>query len=147
MHHIREPPEMCGIVGSVGAPQPRGRMEEAVRRLAHRGPDDAGLERHDTAAGEAWLGFRRLSIQDPSPAGHQPMADASGRLRIVYNGEVYNFRALRRELEGKGHAFRTGTDTEVLLAGWSEWGEGLLPRLVGMFAFALLDVVSGELVL
>jgi asparagine synthase (glutamine-hydrolysing) len=138
---------MCGIVGSVGAPQPRARVEEAVRRLAHRGPDDAGIERHDTAAGEAWLGFRRLSIQDPSPAGHQPMADASGRLRIVYNGEVYNFRALRRELEGKGHAFRTGTDTEVLLAGWNEWGEGLLPRLIGMFAFALLDVASGELVL
>jgi asparagine synthase (glutamine-hydrolysing) len=138
---------MCGIVGSVGAPQPRARIEEAVRRLAHRGPDDAGIERHATAAGEAWLGFRRLAIQDPSPAGHQPMADASGRLRIVYNGEVYNFRALRLELEGRGHAFRTGTDTEVLLAGWNEWGPELLPRLVGMFAFAILDVASGELVL
>jgi asparagine synthase (glutamine-hydrolysing) len=75
------------------------------------------------------------------------MADASGRLRIVFNGEVYNFRALRRELEGKGHAFRTGTDTEVLLAGWHAWGPELLGRLVGMFAFAILDVRSGELFL
>src|SRR5262245_714213 len=133
---------MCGVVGCVGAPQPRERVEEAVRRLTHRGPDDAGIERHATAAGEAGLGFRRLAIQDPTPAGYQPMADASGRWRIVYNGEVYNFRALRRELEGKGHVFRTGTDTEVLLAGWNEWGTELLPRLVGMFAFALLDVVS-----
>jgi len=138
---------MCGIVGSVGSAQSRARVEEAVRRLAHRGPDDLGIERHDTPEGPAWLGFRRLAIQDPSPAGHQPMADASGRLRIVFNGEVFNFRELRRELEGKGHAFRTGTDTEVLLAGWHAWGPALLDRLVGMFAFALLDVGSGELFL
>jgi asparagine synthase (glutamine-hydrolysing) len=113
---------MCGIVACVGVAQPRERIEEAVRRLAHRGPDDAGIERHVTVAGEAWLGFRRLAIQDLSPAGHQPMADPSGRWRIVYNGEIYNFRSLRRELEQRGHGFRTGTDTEVLLAGWSEWG-------------------------
>ena len=138
---------MCGIVGCVGAPQPRARVEEAVRRLVHRGPDDAGIERHETAAGEAWLGFRRLAIHDPTPMGHQPMPDPSGRLRIVFNGEIYNFRELRRELEGKGHAFRSGTDTEVLLAGWSEWGVEVLPRLVGMFAFAVLDVTSGDLVL
>ncbi len=138
---------MCGVVGWIGEPQPRERLEEAVRRLEHRGPDDRGLERLDTPAGEAWLGFRRLSIQDPTSRGHQPMADASGRWRIVFNGEVYNFRALRRELEGKGRRFHTGTDTEVLVEGWAEWGEAVLPRLVGMFAFAVLDTTTGELTL
>jgi len=138
---------VCGIVGCVGKRQARERIEEAVRRLAHRGPDDVGIERHETASGEAWLGFRRLAIQDPSPAGHQPMADPSGRLRIVFNGEIYNFRALRGELEQKGHRFHTATDTEVLLAAWREWGTEALHRLVGMFAFAVLDVESGDLVL
>ena len=138
---------MCGVAGWIGRPQPRERVEEAVRRLTHRGPDDLGVERFDTPSGQAWLGFRRLAIQDPSPRGHQPMADASGRWRIVFNGEVYNFRELRRELEAMGRTFHSGTDTEVLVEGWDAWGEDLLPRLVGMFAFAVLDTRSGDLTL
>ncbi|MBW3535533.1 MAG: asparagine synthase (glutamine-hydrolyzing) [Gemmatimonadetes bacterium] len=138
---------MCGVAGWIGGPQPRDRVEEAVRRLTHRGPDDVGVEHLATPAGEAWLGFRRLALQDPSLRGRQPMADASGRWRIVFNGEVYNFPGLRRELEARGRAFRTGTDTEVLVEGWAEWGEALLPRLVGMFAFAILDTLSGDLTL
>jgi asparagine synthase (glutamine-hydrolysing) len=134
---------VCGIFGCVGRPEDPARIREALRRLAHRGPDDEGLERHEHPRGEAWLGFRRLAIQDPSPRGHQPMSDATGRWRIVFNGEIYNFPALRSELEGKGHRFVTGTDTEVLLAGWCEWKKDVLPRLVGMFAFAVYDTRDG----
>ncbi|MEQ9398212.1 MAG: asparagine synthase (glutamine-hydrolyzing) [Longimicrobiales bacterium] len=138
---------MCGIFGCVGRPEDPARIREAVRRLTHRGPDDEGVERFDHPGGEAWMGFRRLAIQDPSPRGHQPMADPSRRWWIVFNGEIYNFPDLRRTLEARGHRFRTGTDTEVLLAGWIEWGREVLDRLVGMFAFAVLDAESGRLFL
>ena len=115
--------------------------------MIHRGPDAEGLDRSPHPRGEAWMGFRRLAIQDTSSRGNQPMTDPSGRWRIVFNGEIYNFRALRAELEGKGHRFTTGTDTEVLLAAWDAWGEDCLERLVGMFAFAILDLRDGELLL
>ncbi|MHB1193069.1 MAG: asparagine synthase (glutamine-hydrolyzing) [Longimicrobiales bacterium] len=138
---------MCGIFGCVGRPEDEARIREAVRRLAHRGPDAEGIERHPHPLGEAWLGFRRLAIQDPEPRGNQPMADATGRWRIVFNGEIYNFRELRAELEAKGDRFHTGTDTEVLLAAWLRWGPSALDRLVGMFAFAVLDTLTGELAL
>jgi asparagine synthase (glutamine-hydrolysing) len=106
--------------------------------LEHRGPDDAGSW-VDAGAGLA-LGFRRLSILDLSPLGHQPMTSESGRLVVAFNGEVYNFRELRRELEGLGHRFRGHSDTEVLLAACEQWGAGgALPRLEGMFALALWD--------
>jgi asparagine synthase (glutamine-hydrolysing) len=91
------------------------------------------------------LGHRRLSIIDLSPAGWQPMLSADHKAAIVYNGEVYNYVELREELRGLGHAFRTDSDTEVLLAGWAQWGEGCLSRLNGMFAFALHDAVRGVL--
>ncbi len=138
---------MCGIFGCIGRPEEPARIMEAVRRLTHRGPDDVGLERHEFPSGEGWLGFRRLAIQDPTERGHQPMADPTGRWRIVFNGEIYNFRALRKELVQHGHRFRTATDTEVLLAAWVEWERDMLPRLVGMFAFAVLDTVSGAVFL
>lgn len=138
---------MCGIFGCVGRPEEEARIREAVRRLAHRGPDAEGVERHHHPRGEAWLGFRRLAIQDPEPRGDQPMADASGRWRIVFNGEIYNFRELRSELEQGGGRFHTGTDTEVLLAAWIRWGPACLQRLVGMFAFAVLDTLTGEVAL
>ncbi|MFN2327236.1 MAG: asparagine synthetase B, partial [Gemmatimonadales bacterium] len=76
--------------------------------------------------GEAWLGFRRLAIQDPEPRGNQPMADPTGRWRIVFNGEIYNFREIRAELEAAGERFHTGTDTEVLLRAWILWGPACL---------------------
>lgn len=108
-------------------------MMELMRR---RGPDDAGRwtdERHLV------LGFRRLAILDLSPAGHQPMVTPCGRHVLVFNGEVYNFRTLRAELEGLGHRFRSTSDTEVVLASLAQWGEAALPRFNGMFALAWYD--------
>lgn len=108
--------------------------------MHHRGPDDKGA----LVEGRVALGSVRLSIIDLSRAGRQPIFDESGRLAIVYNGEVYNYIELRRQLEGK-YQFRTRTDTEVLLAAYIEWGEACLDRVNGMFAFLILDRQSGEL--
>ena len=131
---------MCGIAGIVsGVPD---RVDEArlVRMrdtMTHRGPDASGVW-HDEAR-RVGLAHRRLSIIDLSPAGAQPMATADGELQLVYNGEIYNHVELRGELESAGHRFRGRSDTEVLLHGYREWGEGLLDRLQGMFAFAIWD--------
>jgi asparagine synthase (glutamine-hydrolysing) len=138
---------MCGIFGVVGGHYERAAIQAAVDRVAHRGPDDAGIERLGTEAAPVWLGFRRLSILDLSPAGHQPMADAAGELWLVCNGEIYNYRELRRELEGRGHRFRSGTDTEVILYAYREWGIAAVERFVGMFAFGLWDARTEELFL
>ena len=127
---------MCGIGGILGALD-EGALGALAAALAHRGPDDHGL--HTDAARGVAFAHRRLSIIDLSPAGRQPMSFAGGRFWITYNGEIYNYRALREELEKQGHAFRTHTDTEVLLAAYAEWGEACLARLRGMFAFALWD--------
>lgn len=108
-----------------------------VRALAHRGPDDEGRF-VDEEAGVGLL-HRRLSIIDLSPLGHQPMPNEDGSAVLCFNGEIYNFGALRPELEAKGHVFRSRTDSEVLLHGWEEWGEGVLQRVRGMFAFAIWD--------
>jgi asparagine synthase (glutamine-hydrolysing) len=105
--------------------------------MTHRGPDDAG--EWWSQDGRVGLGHRRLAILDLSPAGHQPMADPRGELWIVFNGEIYNFLELRKELAAKGHVFRSRTDTEVILAAYREWGTDCLERLNGMFAFALYD--------
>lgn len=119
-----------------------------LRAIAHRGPDDEGEETLTTGSGRPlWLGHRRLSIQDLSSAGHQPMRSLDGRRRIVFNGEIYNFKALRAELEAEGHRFRSGSDTEVILEGFSRWGEGCVDRLRGMFAFALYDAARDTLTL
>lgn len=125
---------MCGICGSAGFVdrEALGRMTEA---LVHRGPDDGGVY-VDAAAGIG-LGNRRLAILDLSPNGHMPMTSAETGATITYNGEVYNYRALRRELAARGHAFVSGTDTEVILRGYEEWGRGVLPRLNGIFALAI----------
>ncbi len=105
--------------------------------MRHRGPDDAG--EWWSADGRIGLGHRRLSIIDLSPAGHQPMQDAARELTIVFNGEIYNFSNLRRELAAKGHAFRSQSDTEVILAAYREWSTECLSRLNGMFALAIYD--------
>lgn len=108
--------------------------------IAHRGPDDEGQELLEHAPrGEVWFGHRRLSILDLSSGGHQPMVSPDGRMHVVFNGEIYNFREIREELVSRGHRFRSGSDTEVLLAAWAEWGEEALSRFRGMFAFALWD--------
>lgn len=134
---------MCGLVGLLTTrADRRARMEASLaamrETLVHRGPDDAGAW-HDAAAGVGF-GFRRLAILDLTAEGHQPMRSAHGRYVIAFNGEVYNHRALRRELESLGHAFRGHADTEVVLAAVEQWGlASALPRLAGMFAFALWD--------
>ena len=130
---------MCGIVGAASQIPVSDPTWLAAGRdaMTHRGPDDAG--EWWSADGCVGLGQRRLAIIDLSPAGHQPMLDASGELGIVFNGEIYNFADLRRELAARGHAFRSQSDTEVLLAAYREWGTECLSRLNGMFAFALYD--------
>jgi asparagine synthase (glutamine-hydrolysing) len=138
---------MCGIVGMV---RPRGGVAaDAVTRMRdtmpHRGPDDVGT--WISSDGRVGLGHRRLSILDLSPAGRQPMAGAGGELRIVFNGEIYNFRELRAELQSLGARFETGTDTEVLLAAYNVWGTDCVRRLNGMFALALYDERARRLLL
>jgi asparagine synthase (glutamine-hydrolysing) len=131
---------MCGIVGLWRHGREDiddARFRAVVRTLAHRGPDGEGFF-HDAEA-RLRLGHRRLAILDPTPAGAQPMVSDDGDLIIVYNGEIYDFLELRRELEGHGHRFRTDTDTEVLLAAYRQWGEDMLRRLNGMWAFAIWD--------
>jgi asparagine synthase (glutamine-hydrolysing) len=140
---------MCGISGAAGADA--ARLREAVARMTaaqrHRGPDDSGEELVRVGDGLVGLGHRRLSILDLSPLGHQPMRHAATGSTLCYNGEVYNFRELRRELEREGEAFRSGSDTEVLLAGLVRHGEAFLARLEGMYAFAFVDVPGRRLLL
>jgi asparagine synthase (glutamine-hydrolysing) len=138
---------MCGIAGTFelepgSAPDETlvGRMTDA---LAHRGPDDAGL----LVDAPVLLGNRRLAILDLSPAGHQPMPTADGALWITYNGEIYNYVELRDELRGLGRSFVTGTDTEVLLQAFQEWGDEAFARLNGDFAFSIWDRTAGRLTL
>jgi asparagine synthase (glutamine-hydrolysing) len=143
---------MCGIAGLI-ADGPldsaaRAHLTAMINAIQHRGPDDAG-QWFDNDRGLA-LGHRRLAIIDLSPAGHQPMASASGRYVIVYNGEIYNHRALRARLEGEGHApaWSGHSDTEVMLACIDAWGlSATLAELNGMFAFALWDRQQNELIL
>ncbi len=164
---------MCGIAGiAVSEPEPLAHAALAMATLLrHRGPDDEGYALFDAslavrrhggddsvlpaadgdirgADGPARvaLAHRRLAIIDPSPAGHQPMPSARGDRWIAFNGEIYNYRELRDELRAAGHHFRSGSDTEVVLAAWDEWGPGCLTRMIGMWAFAIVDTTRRELV-
>ncbi len=130
---------MCGIAGAV-APGRSEYTQEIVRCMTdcmqRRGPDSEGLAHWPNSA----LGHRRLSIIDLSPAGHQPMLSEDRQVGLVFNGCIYNFRKIRAELEALGHHFRSNTDTEVLLLGYQQWGiDRLVPKLRGMFAFAVWD--------
>jgi len=127
---------MCGIAGVLGHCE-AGIIARMVSALAHRGPDDEGV--YLDATGHAALGHRRLSIIDLSPGGHQPMSYAEGRFWVVFNGEIYNYRELRKELGESGLPFRSNSDTEVLLAAYARWGWECVKRLRGMFAFAIWD--------
>lgn len=130
---------MCGIVGAVrlhpGAVLDRGAVEAATRCLGHRGPDAEGIAHHP----EFSFGHRRLSVIDLDPASNQPMADAAGDVFLTYNGEIYNFPELRDDLRRRGRWFRTGSDTEVILHAYLEWGPACVERFLGMFAFGLYD--------
>ena len=130
---------MCGICGTFHYIGSEPVAEASIRRMmdtiVHRGPDDAGVHLDGTLG----LGFRRLAILDLSPAGHQPMSDPAGRVWVAFNGEIYNFRALRAELEAKGHRFRSHCDTEVIVQGFVEWGDEVLNRLEGMFGLAVWE--------
>jgi len=135
---------MCGIFGLIAhnTRVPSEVLERATRSLAHRGPDDSGtVILGDNLQGEVEIGLgnRRLAILDLSSLGHQPMSDPSTGNWIVYNGEVYNFREVRAKLQREGLHFSSGSDTEVILKAYSEWGENCLAEFRGMFAFAIWD--------
>lgn len=133
---------MCGIAGFWGPPDP-DLLAAMTARIEHRGPDGEGFFTHDLAS----LGHRRLAIIDPE-GGHQPIGTPDGLVQLSYNGEVYNFRELRTELEAAGHAFVTHCDTEVVLHAYLEWGTGAFARFNGMWALAILDLRdTGRLVL
>jgi asparagine synthase (glutamine-hydrolysing) len=138
---------MCGIAGGwwKGSAQADSRLSRALEKIRYRGPDDSGYELYPVADSVVALGHTRLSILDLSSAGHQPMLSADKRLSIVFNGEIYNYRELRAELQGLGHGFVSDSDTEVLLAAWAQWGRACLERLAGMFAFVVLDRQAGTL--
>ena len=136
---------MCGICGQFNfgepSPVPQQRLERMTRSIAHRGPDDEGYFRE----GPIGLGFRRLSIIDLA-GGHQPMSDGDRAVWVVFNGEIYNFLELRRELEAFGHVFQTRSDTEVIVHGYKQWGDDVLNRLNGMFGLAIWDTRARRLV-
>jgi len=137
---------MCGICGQYNfatlEPARRGDVEAMTRTLIHRGPDDEGYY----VAGPLAFGFRRLSIIDLE-CGHQPMSDREASVWVIFNGEIYNFIELRRELEGSGHTFHTKSDTEVIVHGYKQWGDDVLNRLNGMFSLAIWDVSKRRLLL
>jgi asparagine synthase (glutamine-hydrolysing) len=137
---------MCGICGQYNfgnqAPVQRRDLEAMTKSIAHRGPDDDGYY----ISGSLGLGFRRLSIIDLS-GGHQPMSDQEESVWVVFNGEIYNFPELKRELEGYGHVFRTKSDTEVIIHGYKQWGDEVLNRFNGMFGLAIWDVRKKRLVI
>jgi asparagine synthase (glutamine-hydrolysing) len=136
---------MCGICGQFNFVREEPVYPETVRRMArsliHRGPDDEGYH----FAGPLGLGFRRLSIIDLS-GGHQPMSDSDEKVWVIFNGEIYNFKELRSELESRGHRFRTRSDTEVIVHGYKEWGTKVFSRLNGMFGVAVWDLEKRRLV-
>lgn len=162
---------MCGITGifSYGRPIGPEAIRSATDAIRHRGPDDEGFLAIDTASGridhltgddsrvpgqhisgfassaDLYLGHRRLSIIDPTPSGHQPMANHDSSLWIVFNGEIYNYLELRKELVALGHTFRTSGDTEVILAAYSQWGGECVHRFNGMWALVVFDRRRGVL--
>ena len=143
---------MCGILGILFQNVENHealmcQIDHGLFALGHRGPDDKGSEFFSRGNNGLALGHARLSVIDLSPSGHQPMKSEDGRWTITFNGEIYNYRELRQNLQPLGHNFNTNSDTEVLLAAWSRWGVKCLQRLVGMFAFAIYDHQDGKLIL
>lgn len=139
---------MCGICGIFCQPSSTTTVDESVLarmrdEMRHRGPDQAGIYIDDNR--KVGLGFRRLAIIDLSPQGNQPMANSDGTLHIVYNGEIYNHEVLRKEIESRGFRYHSRSDTETILYGYQIWGEGVVDKLLGMFALAIYDSRKNEL--
>ena len=139
---------MCGFAGIIGSADEK-LMSAMLAKLQHRGPDDSWMERFDRVKelSAAVLGFQRLSIIDLSSAGRQPMTNEDETVWVVFNGEIYNFMEVRTELEALGHVFRSRTDTEIIIHGYEQWGADCVKRFNGMFAFAVLDLRHGRLLL
>jgi asparagine synthase (glutamine-hydrolysing) len=129
------------VCGFVGGTNPSWNYTAALASIAHRGPDASEI----SLDGPVRVGFRRLSIIDPRPEANQPMVAADGATWIVFNGEIYGYKELRRTLLGRGHAFRTDSDTEVLLNAYLEWGEDFVEHVDGMFAIAIWDARAAQL--
>ena len=129
---------MCGISGIVARRRVNTGAVEAMNALMrHRGPDGEGV--WQSADGQVVLGHRRLAVIDPTPAGAQPMVSPNGDLVLTFNGEIYNYQELRTDLKAVGSTFNSQSDSEVLLHGYARYGEDVLQRLNGMFAFAIYD--------
>src|ERR1051325_8576881 len=135
---------MCGIAGFCDFNKKTGAtvLQEMTGVLAYRGPDDAGYSLSEDAHAQIGLGHRRLSIIDLSPLGHQPMLVLNGRYKIIFNGEIYNYKEIRKELEALGHQFNTHSDTEVIVLSIHQWGINAIHRFIGMFAFAIHDTAE-----
>jgi len=138
---------MCGIAGIFAFNSKNNPTEDLLQQmgqcLIHRGPDDSGIYKDNNLG----FSFRRLSIIDLSPKGHQPMHDLDQSITLVCNGEIYNYQSLRLELKKKGYSFKSETDVETLIYAYKEWGENFIDRIEGMFAFALWDKREGKLFL
>ena len=127
---------MCGFVGFVGEVEDREQvLTNMMNTIVHRGPDSEGKYVDEDAA----LGFRRLSIIDLSAVGDQPLYNEDRTLVLTFNGEIYNYQELRKELVEAGHVFTSNTDSETLIHGYEQWGEKLVDRLRGMYAFVIWD--------
>ena len=138
---------MCGILGKISLTEKidASLMKRALDLMIHRGPDADGVWMNSSE--NIWFGHRRLSILDLSELGTQPMVSFDGKLVIVFNGEIYNFKSIKNDLRKKGYIFRSESDTEVLLNAWHCWKEETLQKIDGMFAFSILDTVNNSLVL
>ncbi|HWB61920.1 MAG TPA: asparagine synthase (glutamine-hydrolyzing) [Chitinophagales bacterium] len=140
---------MCGIAGFIDFNKNTGKdvLVRMADSLLHRGPDDSGYEMPASPHAAIGFGFRRLAIIDLSPLGHQPMKFEEAGLTITFNGEIYNYREIRKELEGLGYTFKSGSDTEVILKSYHKWGATCVERFIGMFAIAINDEKNEKVVL
>lgn len=140
---------MCGFAGFADWKQQSNKdaLRKMTETLHHRGPDDSGLAFPNFSGLQLGMGFRRLSIIDLSPGGHQPMEESTAGITLTFNGEIYNYLEIRKELESLGHTFRSHSDTEVIIKSYLHWGIACLSRFNGMFAIALTDLKRGKLYL
>jgi asparagine synthase (glutamine-hydrolysing) len=138
---------MCGIVGFVAKKRNHYTVEKMLKVQAHRGPDDRGIWVEELAKSYVHLGHNRLAIQDLSKHAHQPFVSTCGAYSIVFNGEIYNFKAIRDMLEQRGHTFVSKSDTEVILYAYKAWGMKCLDKFIGMFAFVLVDKTEQKMYL